>query len=80
MRKCGKILYSGAATDGNNAHAHFMLDTKGDTHTHTYSEYIILLPIPSNNGGTNAPQCYSIRVRTVPVLLHFILNVKYSYR
>ena len=35
--------------------------------TNTHSEYVILIAFHSNNGYTNAPQCYV--TRTLPVLL-----------
>jgi len=66
-----KYYTVGQVTDDNNAHAHFMLDTKGDTHTH--SEYVRLLPFHSNKSWMNAPQCYALRA--VPALLNFTLGV-----
>ena len=41
MRLC-KILRAGQATDDNTAHAHCMLDTKGNK----YPEYLILTAFP----------------------------------
>jgi hypothetical protein len=76
-----KYCKTGKATDENNAHAHFMLDTKGDTHTHTHSEYMILLPFPNNDGCTNAPQCYAIRrVRLVKFYFRCYIQLQVSFK
>jgi hypothetical protein len=42
--KVQKYCRAGQATDGNMAHAHWMLGTKGYRHTH--SKYVIIISLP----------------------------------
>jgi hypothetical protein len=58
------IVIAGQATDDNRAHAHFMLGTYGYKQTH--SGCVIHIVCHSNNGCTNATQCYV--KHTLPVL------------
>jgi len=44
--------------------------------TNTLSDYVILVALHSNNDGTNAPQCCSIRI--LAILLTITLFMRYD--
>jgi hypothetical protein len=52
------------------AHAHCMLDKKGYTHTHTLSEYVILVAFPLQQSLYERPSLLRYRYSTLRVLLY----------
>jgi hypothetical protein len=78
-RSLGKYCGSGQATDGNMAHAHCMLDTKGykctpPPHTHTHTHTHRLCNTHCFSTVTTVTRTYLNDIRTVPVLLKIFVN------